>query len=242
MLSIRLVGAASLMLASAPALAITPLSGAISALGIVDQAGNGDIQGNQQAISQFTAGFDTIAATPVVYNTAAQATVANVFTTASWDRPDLGYALLNAGWFSNNGGSGDATYVGALAGWSYSFQTGNSRAVLHANWTYDVTGDPTGIAGMAITGNVLNMAVNGAGLASVQLAANTVYTLNVGLAGEGYAPGGLDQEVMAQSLFNWSIDAVPEPASWAMLITGFGMAGLAARRRRQPGVAPAMAA
>ena len=28
--------------------------------------------------------------------------------------------------------------------------------------------------------------------------------------------------------------AVPEPATWAMLISGFGMVGLAARRRRTP--------
>ena len=31
--------------------------------------------------------------------------------------------------------------------------------------------------------------------------------------------------------------AVPEPASWAMLITGFGMVGFAARRRRNAAVA-----
>ena len=31
---------------------------------------------------------------------------------------------------------------------------------------------------------------------------------------------------------NFSVAAVPEPASWAMLITGFGLVGAAARRRR----------
>lgn len=31
---------------------------------------------------------------------------------------------------------------------------------------------------------------------------------------------------------NWSISAVPEPASWALLISGFGLTGSAIRRRR----------
>lgn len=30
---------------------------------------------------------------------------------------------------------------------------------------------------------------------------------------------------------------VPEPTSWAMLVAGFGLAGLALRRRRQPAIA-----
>jgi hypothetical protein len=231
MLSLRVVGAASLLLAGTPVLAITPLQGSIAALGIVDQAGNGDIHDNQQAISQFTAGFYTISATPAVYNLAAQATLANSFTTASWDRPDLGFVLVNVGWFSNNGGSGDATYVGALAGWSYRFQTG-SRAVLQASWTYDITGAPEGINAMLISGNALTQMINSAGQISVPLAANSVYDLNVAISGEGVAPGGLDQEVTAQGLFNWSISAVPEPESWAMLISGFGLVGASLRRRR----------
>ena len=40
-----------------------------------------------------------------------------------------------------------------------------------------------------------------------------------------FAPGG---EIRGQ------LAAGPEPASWAMLITGFGAAGVALRRRRQP--------
>ncbi|MBA4012220.1 MAG: hypothetical protein C0481_10180 [Phenylobacterium sp.] len=34
--------------------------------------------------------------------------------------------------------------------------------------------------------------------------------------------------------FAGSSAAVPEPSTWAMLITGFGLAGVAIRRRRQP--------
>jgi hypothetical protein len=31
----------------------------------------------------------------------------------------------------------------------------------------------------------------------------------------------------------WSISAVPEPAAWGLMVAGFGLAGVAARRRRQ---------
>jgi hypothetical protein len=34
-------------------------------------------------------------------------------------------------------------------------------------------------------------------------------------------------------LVEWGAGAVPEPASWAMLVTGFGLAGAAARYRRR---------
>lgn len=34
--------------------------------------------------------------------------------------------------------------------------------------------------------------------------------------------------------YRLSIDAVPEPASWAMMIAGFGLAGAALRGRRRP--------
>lgn len=239
MFSIRLVGAASLMVAGAPAVAIAPQLGGISALGIVNQAGNGDIQDIEQSISQFTAGFEIISAAPAVYNASAQATVASAFTTASWDRPDQGYVLLHAGWFSNNGGSGDATSAKARASWGYFFETGNRPARLDANWTYDVTGDPSGIVGLTLGFDRMPMAFNSAGTFSVQLLPNTAYGLSFALTGERFAAGGLDQEVNAQSLFNWSISSVPEPKSWAMLIAGFGLVGASMRRRRSPAVVAA---
>ena len=33
---------------------------------------------------------------------------------------------------------------------------------------------------------------------------------------------------------NLAINAVPEPATWAMMLLGFGAVGFAMRRRRQP--------
>ncbi len=40
---------------------------------------------------------------------------------------------------------------------------------------------------------------------------------------------------------NWSLNAVPEPSSWAMLITGFGLVGALARRRRVAAALPVTA-
>ena len=38
---------------------------------------------------------------------------------------------------------------------------------------------------------------------------------------------------IAIGAFTGKLDVVPEPATWAMLVTGFGVVGAAARRRRQ---------
>lgn len=48
-----------------------------------------------------------------------------------------------------------------------------------------------------------------------------------GFGGRAYEAGAYDA-----INFGGTVAGVPEPASWAMLITGFGMVGFAARRRR----------
>ncbi|MEY2884667.1 MAG: hypothetical protein RL490_2391, partial [Pseudomonadota bacterium] len=66
-----------------------------------------------------------------------------------------------------------------------------------------------------------------------------VYTLTVygALNAHTYHPGGVSvivpQMTLATNLL--PIASVPEPASWALLLTGFGLIGAALRRRRDPG-------
>ena len=50
-----------------------------------------------------------------------------------------------------------------------------------------------------------------------------------------FAPNGLEQDRYGNPLFNPS--AAPEPASWALMIGGFGLAGAMLRRRRSTGFA-----
>ncbi len=61
-------------------------------------------------------------------------------------------------------------------------------------------------------------------LTGFQVGANTL-TFNVLNSGGG--PSGLRVEVIESN-----VTSVPEPASWALLIVGFGMVGVAARRRK----------
>lgn len=58
--------------------------------------------------------------------------------------------------------------------------------------------------------------------------------------GSGWSPGTFVGAVdnfsyafgRSTSTFDFEVSAVPEPATWAMMISGFGLAGLALRRRR----------
>jgi PEP-CTERM motif len=57
-------------------------------------------------------------------------------------------------------------------------------------------------------------------------------SVHIGLVDQSGVPGGNDFGVD-----NISLASVPEPASWALMITGFGAAGAMLRRRRQAAVA-----
>lgn len=61
-------------------------------------------------------------------------------------------------------------------------------------------------------------------------------TINAGL-GFSTTAGTFVLDSAASAIFQETVSAVPEPASWAMLMLGFGMIGLAMRGRRVSDVA-----
>ncbi len=100
----------------------------------------------------------------------------------------------------------------------------------------DYTNDPSGTAGGA-NGTLANVAPNAVdfrALDGIYATLNTTqlsYTKPTLLAGEGYAIDGREVDILR---------AVPEPASWALLIAGFGLVGASLRRRRAtPAALPA---
>ncbi len=94
----------------------------------------------------------------------------------------------------------------------------------------DYTNDPTGTRGT--NGTLANTAPNSvdfAALNAIYATVNTTqlpYTKPTYFAGHGYTIDGNDADV--------GFSLVPEPASWALLVAGFGMVGANLRRRERP--------
>ena len=65
------------------------------------------------------------------------------------------------------------------------------------------------------------------------------FTLTQIAPGLGYAPGHVLNGFTAASTGSFSAGGVPEPATWGLMITGFGMLGLVARRQRRMGAVAA---
>lgn len=106
---------------------------------------------------------------------------------------------------------------------AYNLGGGGNNAIFVGSPTITnhVSGTPAAYNGTALGGSL------DAALAGVTfLAGPNTLTFSYSGAGQGTA----DE---AWGLGSVAAGAVPEPASWAMLITGFGMVGFAARGRRK---------
>lgn len=100
--------------------------------------------------------------------------------------------------------------------------------------------DPNGetfpsAAGIPYLGfNVSNLDGSGGGTSFYFFSANAFSQLGAHVAQNPPDGSGLGNAGPATLLLSGQVGAVPEPATWAMLILGFGLIGAAARSRRAP--------
>ncbi|QYE33344.1 MULTISPECIES: Npun_F0296 family exosortase-dependent surface protein [Sphingosinicellaceae] len=123
------------------------------------------------------------------------------------------------------GSSGSAFLnVGALGG-------GSVLTRLNADWgSIDSYNTLTFYAGntlvQTITGSMFPPANGDQSAADTNRNVTLDFNRNLGITRVGFSSGQL-----ALELDNLSVGAVPEPATWAMMLLGFGMVGAATRRR-----------
>ena len=121
--------------------------------------------------------------------------------------------------------------------------TGNSFTSAFTFMTNEVAGFYNILVGTSTDGTVFNnVTVTGGGTTTtfapppatviqrfnIPLLANTAYTLSIGGTSTNSAAA------MSGNITIHQVNAVPEPATWAMMLLGFGAVGMVLRRRRRP--------
>lgn len=173
---------------------------------------------------------------------------------AHWNDDNAGgLIVVDGGWALPAQTAANQEFVGSVENstgapaWSYTFSVDTNSVFdigLHlvgtgatngmGLWTLDVFDNGVGPRLTQLAFQETNEGFDVTGHASQQLRAGHTYTLalvNEDLhAIEGIRPAVTARE---QGQFNWSIAAsgAPEPATWALSILGFGLAGSALRRR-----------
>jgi uncharacterized repeat protein (TIGR03803 family) len=129
-----------------------------------------------------------------------------------------------------------ASFTGAKGASSYAGLTADAAGSLYGTTFYGGSHDVGTVFKLSAGGALTTLAsfdgTNGADSFAGQVAdaAGNLYGTTRG----GGAPGKGAVFKLSDVGFNEpDVAAVPEPASWAMMIAGFGLAGAAARRRRQ---------
>lgn len=94
----------------------------------------------------------------------------------------------------------------------------------------NVTGDLS-ISGSDANGNIFTFASLGAGIGQnfytlQAISGETIDTVSVN------STGSFESLSSIRGIFNASLAGVPEPATWAMMLLGFGAVGIGARRKR----------
>jgi hypothetical protein len=232
------------LIAAAPALATTSISGTVAVdakarLGAVTDAhtdGTSAAAPNSVTLSASTsASVDDAGASDTVFKR----------ITATWASADTGSIDLDWGW--NINARGYNGYAGAFTdesypNWQYIFVASGNGTF---SGTYNVlgSGNPFGLEPLVTSndwkystlgGDIFNP--NGSGTFSVALVAGHTYKMSLANFGNVFNPTyGIAVEGSATSNVQWHIDysAAPEPASWAMMLGGFGLIGGTIRSRRK---------
>jgi len=235
--------AAGLALVAGPALATTSISGTVAAGAAatldtlpVDSHTDSTTVLTPTAVS-FAAQADGFVDNGQNYNHAYN------FVGANWYSADAGDVHVTWGWDAN--ASVDSLLRVANSNvtwplnWSYSF-TATGNGSFSGNYVVRGTGDTFGLQSLyalddfgsfAFGGDVYDPSASGS--FSVPLILGQTYTMtvaNYGNIGSAFAYSG-----EASADVQWAISydsAVPEPASWGLMIGGFGMVGGTLRRRR----------
>lgn len=114
----------------------------------------------------------------------------------------------------------------------------NSLSFIWGSADYYNTFDIVARDGTTVLGEILGSSINGGIGSTSDPNSNPIVTLMFGSSIASNIGGlRLTSSQNAFEIDNLAIGAVPEPATWALMLLGFGGIGLAMRRRRKPALA-----
>jgi hypothetical protein len=160
---------------------------------------------------------------------------------ADWASADAGSVTFrDYGWDFNvpSGAISEADLIQGRGGndWDYTFvASGNGKITMSYNVTgsgdtFGLWGWTIGFNGTGHGGPVINpFDPTTSGTFTGKLVAGQTYTISLDGNPNIQSSGTFDGSMLG--LFNWQITAVPEPATWGLMIAGLGLMGGALRRR-----------